>query len=488
MKIHNGKSPGKDGINGELIKNGGKTLMENVHMLVLYIWKKETMPKEWESGQIVTLHKKGDQHECQNYRGITLLSTCYKILSQIIQRRLVAIVTAQNKIGQYQCGFLRGRSTVDAIHTLKQIMEKAYKYDIEMEMLFIDFERAFDSIKREKLKTVMRELEVPEKLNRLIMMTMKSTRISIKTTKGETEEFEINKGVKQGDALSAVLFNLVLQYVTRKVNKGTLRARGGQVIAYADDIVVIAKRREILSEMVEEIVNEGNKVGLKINENKTKIMKFGKDNEAKGYIKIGRHEFEWVNKYKYLGIVLSDDGDRAVELKERILAISRAYHANKKMLTSGNLSKKTKLNIYKTIIRPVAMYAAETVTMTKKDEEELRIAERKILRKIYGPIEIVEGEYRRRMNFELKREIGEDIVQKMKQQRIKWLGHVWRADNSIIKDMLIWQPKEKGRRGRPRSSWMGEVIEDLKKIGVTDWKQKAGDRKIWKKISESFKE
>lgn len=51
-------------------------------------------------------------------------------------------------IGQYQCGFTKGRSTTDAIHTLKQIMEKAHEYRLDIKMLFIDFQQAFDSIKR----------------------------------------------------------------------------------------------------------------------------------------------------------------------------------------------------------------------------------------------------------------------------------------------------------------------------------------------------
>jgi len=84
----NAKAPGKDGINMELIKHGGDAIMEYIFMLIKKIWKEERMPADFEVGQIITLHKKGSQQECRNYRGITLLNTTYKILSTLMQRRL----------------------------------------------------------------------------------------------------------------------------------------------------------------------------------------------------------------------------------------------------------------------------------------------------------------------------------------------------------------------------------------------------------------
>ena len=75
------------------------------------------------------------------------------------------------------------------------------------------------------------------------------------------------------------------------------------------------------------------------------------------------------------------------------------------MIQNKHLSKKTKMMIYKTIIRPIITYAGETITMTKKNEEELRIMERKIIRTIAGPIKINENEHRTRMNHELLQEI-----------------------------------------------------------------------------------
>ncbi|XP_057657852.1 uncharacterized protein LOC130894852 [Diorhabda carinulata] len=106
---------------------------------------------------------------------------------------------------------------------------------------------------------------------------------------------------------------------------------------------------------------------------------------GKQKIKIGNFDFEEVDTFKYLGTTLSSDGNKEAEVKEKITAANRAYYANKKLLQNKILGKSTKMRIYKTVIRPVMMYAAETMTMTKKQEEDLRIVERKILRTILGP-------------------------------------------------------------------------------------------------------
>lgn len=482
QKSRNGRAPGKDNINMELIKYGGDLLHERIHMMIKNIWKLEQMPKEWETGQMITIHKKGDQRICENYRGISLLNVAYKIVSTLIQKRLAD--ASKKIIGKYQCGFVAGKSTIDAIHTVKQIIDKSNQYNTDMELLFIDFKQAFDSIKRCKLITALKELGVPAKLRKLIQMTLKTTRLTIKTQKGETEEFEVNKGVRQGDSLSTTLFNLVLEYVTRKINRGNIRTGGGQLIAYADDIVIVAKTRSILKKMLEEIITVGEEFGLAINENKTKLMKVGKKLEQKN-IKIGKYSFEIVTNFKYLGVILTNKGERKLELKEKIVAANKAYYANKKMLESNILTRRTKLNIYNTVIRPIYLYAAETLTLTKKEAEELRIAERKILRTIFGPIRTVNNEYRARMNHEILLEMeGEDVVKRIKEQRVKWLGHVWRAgEQSVIQSILQWEPRRAKRRGRPTLSWLREVEDDLRRAGIKNWREKTRDRKQWRMIS-----
>ena len=87
LKSH--KSPGIDQIPAELIKAGGRTICLEIHKLITSIWKKEKLPEEWKESIIIPIHKNGDKTDCNNYRGISLLPTTYKILSNILLSRLI---------------------------------------------------------------------------------------------------------------------------------------------------------------------------------------------------------------------------------------------------------------------------------------------------------------------------------------------------------------------------------------------------------------
>jgi hypothetical protein len=87
-KLKSYKSPGVDQIPAELIQARGENLRSEIHKLIKLIWNKEELPHQWKESIVVPIHKKGDKTECSNYRGISLLSTSYKILSNILLARL----------------------------------------------------------------------------------------------------------------------------------------------------------------------------------------------------------------------------------------------------------------------------------------------------------------------------------------------------------------------------------------------------------------
>jgi hypothetical protein len=100
---------------------------------------------------IVPIYKRGDNTDCSNYRGISLLSTSYKIFSNILLSRLTPYV--DEIIGDHQCGFRR----TDQIFRIRQILEKKWEYNGTVHQLFIDFRKAYDSVRREVLYNIVIE-------------------------------------------------------------------------------------------------------------------------------------------------------------------------------------------------------------------------------------------------------------------------------------------------------------------------------------------
>jgi hypothetical protein len=87
-KLKKYKSPGSDPIPVELIEAGSETILPAVYIFINSVWKKEELPDRWKETIIVPIHKKSDKTDCNNYRGISLLSTSYKMLSNILLSRL----------------------------------------------------------------------------------------------------------------------------------------------------------------------------------------------------------------------------------------------------------------------------------------------------------------------------------------------------------------------------------------------------------------
>ena len=159
--------------------------------------KKEKPSEEWKESITIPIHKKGDKTDCNNYRVISLLPTTYKILSNILLSRL--ILYAKEITGYHQCGFRRNRSTIDHIFCIRQILEKKWEYNEPVHQLFIDFKKAYDSVRRKVLYKILIEFRIIRKLVRLIKMSLTGIYSRVRVGKNVSNRFPIRNGLKEGE-------------------------------------------------------------------------------------------------------------------------------------------------------------------------------------------------------------------------------------------------------------------------------------------------
>ena len=234
---------------------------------------------------------------------------------EILQARLQQYVNQE--LPDVQAGFRKGRGTRDQIDNIHWIIEKAREF--QKNIYFFDYAKAFDCVDHNKLWKTLQEMGIPDHLTCLFRNLYAGQEATVRTGHGTTDWFQTGKGVSQGCILSPCLFNLYEEYILRHAG---LEAQAGIKIAgrninnlrYADDTTLMAKSEKELKSLLMKVKEESEKVGLKLNIQKTKIMASGPITSWQ----IDGETVETVTDFILGGSKITADSDCSHEIKRQL--------------------------------------------------------------------------------------------------------------------------------------------------------------------------
>ena len=276
-KLKKGKSPDSNGIRAEDIKACDDETREMVRQLFNEIIKRNNFtPDEWKKVKIKVIHKKGDVENVSNYRPICSLLALYKLFSTILYGRLYPML--DQKQAEDQAGF-----QTTNLATYRLIEQKCHEWGIKMWTATVDFTKAFDSISHKSIWEALKSCNVDHEYVSLLRKIYRDQKASVQTDE-ESNIFDIQKGSKQGDPMSSLLFNTVLQYSLKDEIQRWQKKKGMGIylsdhdrdcltnLRFADDVMLFATSKEQIRKMMCEFKKATEKVGLRIHPDKTKIL------------------------------------------------------------------------------------------------------------------------------------------------------------------------------------------------------------------------
>lgn len=478
-ELMNGRAPGPGNIPAELIKCGTGKLVNHLRDLLQKCIDGDDIPKEWKEAWITASHKKGRKDDCGNYRGLAVTGTISKIYGKVLKAKIEEEWTPFE--AEEQAGFRAGRSTADHLFCVTQLTEKKRIVGQELHLVFLDIEKAYDSIPLVKLWEVLEETGFSKGLIGAVKQFYRGAFARIKCQGRLSDGFFVTKGLKQGCCLSPTLFKIYLEHVLKEWKR---KCAGMGVplndqetlftLCFADDQVVISQDHDDAEYMTRKLVEEYRKWGLEVSVRKTKKMSVGGAQQSI-VLEDGQH-IESCEQYKYLGVKLTSDGKLDQAIRDRNLLGRKAIAMLNGILWDQRISKDNKKRIYNSVVKPIITYGSEVWQLKKRTQEMLKATEMDFWRRSAGISR------RERVRNERVREImGVEgtIVHDIMTKQLVWYGHVQRmADTRLPKKVLEWVPPGRRRRGRPAKRWVEGIHEEMERCQLPE--DLYHDRFLWR--------
>ncbi|BES91195.1 Reverse transcriptase (RNA-dependent DNA polymerase) [Nesidiocoris tenuis] len=380
-RIKNGKAPGEDAIPNDVLKILPKNWKQYLVDLFNHILAAGEVPVGWGRVKLYLLHKKGDQTDPSNYRGIALMSTIVKVFTTILADRLTSWANVRGVLPEEQAGFRAKRSCTDHIFTLHAaaclcLMKKRQP----LVTVMVDLKRAFDSVCHDKLWSKLEKIGVSGRIIRVLVSLYSSACFLIQPDpQGERFEQDITEGVLQGDCLSPLLFILFLSdlgpFMDERGCHG-LRIGGKELsqLIFADDLVVLADSVPDAQRKVNILQEYCRENSLSINVEKSKVLIFRGGGRAKKMKSIYCENvaLEVVPSFQYLGVLFSRTGKFKQNKDLYISKARRALGCTKELFYKGKITSwESRSRLFQSMVESVLLYASEVWGIWYMDDLEI---------------------------------------------------------------------------------------------------------------------
>ena len=377
-----GKSVGLDEIPGEYLKMIYNYIRPFLTKMFHTLYERQSFPQEWSRSLIVPIFKAGNRHDPQNYRGISLLNIVSKLFTSILTRRLQQWAEDNGKICVEQAGFRAEHSTIDHIFTLyAMILKNVYGGGRgKLYIAFIDYQRAFDSVNRSCLWSVLQKIGVSTKLIKMLQAMYSHVEACVRWDSVLSEFFDCPAGVRQGAKESPIIFSFLMSVIADYVRE---RGRHGvqllqdkpeiYSLIFADDVALVSTTAVGLQTQLDSLDSISTQLGLTINRKKSKIMVFRRG----GFLSrgerwtLGGDSLEVVSKYKYLGYFFTSRlSDTAMLENQNVKAKQRTVSLVQFLFRTRNFNSSVFFHLFDAQILPVLMYGAELWGIGRHDPVE----------------------------------------------------------------------------------------------------------------------
>ena len=363
------KAPGADAIPNELLKH--PNVMHLLLNLFKLCWQSGLVPDQWRESLIHPIPKSSKVSiNPLDYRGLVLQSCICKILSSIINARVIRFLDTKGYIEDEQNGFCKHRSCSHHIHTLLSVAKCRILNKQDTHACFLDFRKAFDSVDRHLLYHKLKEYGISGTVLTLIKQLYQNTTNFIRLNGELSNSFPSGNGVRQGDNLSPNLFSVFINGLLTVLKKNDHGVVHGNLkinhLAYADDVVLLAETATGLQSLISVVEGWCRQWRIRINNSKSKIIHFcDKRKPVPSFTHLlNMEKLERVQSYKYLGVVL----DENLTLDETVKQLSAAgSHALRQVIGKSKANLDLGLQSYRLLfdscVAPVLDYASGAWSM-----------------------------------------------------------------------------------------------------------------------------